>query len=517
VSATVHTLDDDAISGFGSRSRQADGSVLLWHLADERLPDGDYRLIVSVDDASVGRPEVVRLRSADRPAVLIDDDRTPLGHTPREPRFGLFPCRINTQETFRGVPSDSNQADGLQDAATSVPGWYAARLQRPSAAAPSAALHVPAPADSSCMVTGAHLMQIETVIGGESSVEGVCRTCGLVKRFPTRGRAKRRSRSAATRQAAPAFDVSQVPPVAPPVSVDWPLGFDALCHLGRGPSSALERIAIQIEPTGLFGDVFARRLEALGHLEIERDPNSLAAISWEIVDPLLIGIGGGRTVVTGFRSARMMAAVHAVAVSVAAEIVIDDVDAVPRVRISAPDDHALGVILDAISTATNRPATFVADGAGTLAAALPPLSEAIAALPATGTTSARTVERWNCGTARFEPAGDTSAPGAYRLSGFGRAYVYRRPADLGSMTALLGDARVVKFAAALEARATLIGYDQSARVLYTPLGAELPGLYGRAAVLASGRPPFENLHERLLEYHAVSPQLAGMLQERLMT
>jgi hypothetical protein len=85
------------------------------------------------------------------------------------------------------------------------------------------------------------------------------------------------------------------------------------------------------------------------------------------------------------------------------------------------------------------------------------------------------------------------------------------------MQALLGDARLVKFAAALNAGIGMVGYDADAQVLYVPLGADLPGLYARAAVLASGYAPKENTAERLLEYRNVPPDLASHLAALLMS
>jgi hypothetical protein len=150
-----------------------------------------------------------------------------------------------------------------------------------------------------------------------------------------------------------------------------------------------------------------------------------------------------------------------------------------------------------------------------LAAVLPPLSRLIDNLPIATTFGGRSFERWNANTARFEPSHDASGAGAYRVSGFGRAYIYRRPEHIGAMSAMVGDARLVKYAAALDEKRGLLGYDVDRQILYVPLGANLPGLYGRAAVMASGRPPLDNLEERLLEYRKVPPALAGRLFEVL--
>ena len=85
------------------------------------------------------------------------------------------------------------------------------------------------------------------------------------------------------------------------------------------------------------------------------------------------------------------------------------------------------------------------------------------------------------------------------------------------MCATIGDARLVKYASAADSGLPLVGYDADQRVLYAPLGADLPGLYGRAAVLCSGRAPHENLEERLLEYHNVPPRFATRIFQLLRT
>jgi hypothetical protein len=83
------------------------------------------------------------------------------------------------------------------------------------------------------------------------------------------------------------------------------------------------------------------------------------------------------------------------------------------------------------------------------------------------------------------------------------------------MRASLGDVRLVKYFAAIASEKPLVGYDPEAEVLYTPLGAELPGLYGRSACLASGKPPRSNASDNLFEYHGVTPELATLLMTKL--
>ena len=66
-----------------------------------------------------------------------------------------------------------------------------------------------------------------------------------------------------------------------------------------------------------------------------------------------------------------------------------------------------------------------------------------------------------------------------------------------------------------------MGYDErirlaDERVLETRLGAPLPGLYERAAVLSSGTAP-TSMTDETVRYHEVAPSLAGLLAEVLTT
>jgi hypothetical protein len=300
-------------------------------------------------------------------------------------------------------------------------------------------------------------------------------------------------------------------------SIDWRAAFDAVCHVGAGTASSLELIASQMEATGLFGDAFERRLELMGHIEIERGPHSLAPNTWEVVAPHVIGLPQGSAALMGFRSERMMAAVDDHVWACGGKVRTTDVDGPRVIHISGLSEEQLEQLAGVMSDASRRQARFVPLAAEHLCAVLPPLSQARLGLPTTTSIQAQSYEAWNPAIARFEPADSASKLGAFRLTGFNRTYIYRTGDDFGALRATLGDARVVKYLAAADLGRSLLGYDHNAQILYVPLGADLPGLYGRAAALASGSPPVENEDERILEYHHVPPGIAGHLNYLLMS
>jgi hypothetical protein len=501
------------------RRKQSGEPVLIWDLATEHLPDGDYEILVGEEGGEpISKAQLLRLRSADNPAVRVDPDQLPIEHSLASPLLGVAAARTEGGDSFECVPDlVAAAADTVADP-PGVPAWYVGRQTSSPAAAPPVRIVIPGGDEKSCMTTGFHYTVLEQALPGMKTVEGVCRYCGLVKRLPAFYRTGGKKKAATKAQLAPRVDVQGLDPVKESSAVDWTAGFDALCHVGEGSMSWLERIAMQIDPTGLFADAFARRLEAMGHIEIERDPSTLRERSWAVVDPHILGLPTGEHLLVGFRSERLMVALEDAVWRAGGEMAIDsDVDSPAVVRIVGVDDADLKDLAAATEEASGRPVRIVGTAAWSLASRLSPLSKLLPALPVTTTIGARSFEVWNPNVAKFEPTSSAASAGAFRLTSFTRTYIYRRPSDVGEMQALLGDARLVKFAAALDSGISMVGYDADARVLYVPLGADLPGLYGRAAVLASGYAPKENPSERLLEYRNVPPSLAAHLAALLMS
>lgn len=520
VSATVTSIRALTSPAPEPVTEKTDEPVLIWDLTGQYLTDGDYEIAILVDDEPMGRAIRMRLRSADHPALVVEDGAKPIGHDPDNQGFGLLASVACSARFIQVAPTHGGELSA-NESTTSMPPWVEARQQsgasrqgRPE----TSVIHIPSPQSGSCMLTGAHVMVIDTVYPGQPKkklIDGVCKHCGITKRYPTWGRMKRVKN--AQRPTGPVFDPSSLDPIHPRTRVDWSLGLDALSHLRAGPISSLERVAAQIDPTGLFADTFARRLEVLGHIEIQRSPTSLQPLSWATNPPSLVGLSDGRFVLVGFRSESMVAAVEDAAHRHGLTLEEERIEGPPVLGITTSDPDVLEEVVYELGATTGLEPQLLPEAARALAAWLQPFSKALLALPTTGATSARSIDRWDPVTARFSATTSSHAPGAYRLRNFGNVYIYRRPEDISEMTAILGDARIVKYAAALDTGQPLVGYDEASRVLYVPLGADLPGLYGRAAVLASGRPPAEDTKQRMLRYSGVCPPLAARIQSSLMS
>ena len=398
------------------------GGVLIWDLARASLGDGDYEIRIRQGDR-LTRTRTLRLRSANSPAVVVDDDLLPIAHDPEALDFGLAACRTRNESAFRGAEDVGVELQSHHP--PPVPAWYSVRRDRSRPSERRDRVRFPAPRDSSCMVTGGHVMSIETAQPGMSRVEGVCRDCGLIKRYPAFHGKKKPQRAKPTAETPPKIGVSGLVPVRVAKAVDWATAFDAVCHVGAGPTSALARIAAQMESNSLFGDEFERKLEQLGHIEIERSQGSLTAANWEVVEPLLVGLSNGSAIVIGFRSGDMMFAVEDHVRACRGTYAIVQVDAPPIIRVAGLTEVELGKLTNVMGEATRRRARFIPRAAEQLCSVLPPLSKSRTGLPATTSTKARSYEAWDPAAARFEPTQDASYAGAFRLTGFTRTYIYR--------------------------------------------------------------------------------------------
>ena len=131
--------------------------------------------------------------------------------------------------------------------------------------------------------------------------------------------------------------------------------------------------------------------------------------------------------------------------------------------------------------------SLVESATESILAALPPLSNLGADLPRSLAPGYESLEQFDLATARWTPAADMSQSGAYRIKrGFERLNIFRSPQDCEADTVVFASASVVKHLAANDAGTSLLQYNRRQDSVLVPLGCELPGMYGRAAVLASG-------------------------------
>lgn len=486
------------------------GELGIVTLEDHELADGEYTVAMYVDaEKRPASTATLRLRSADSPLFNVDEVDLQLVYSPAS--GATWPLSAGPADWSNFV--NGARVEGIEPenfSGREVPEF---RPRSRRAAAPArrpVRLGTTLPSDS-CMTTGRHRFQLPPADGGKVAsrgIDGECTSCGLVKRFAaTPWAAKKKTKlgtTAATRQVV-------IPPVVPHEETDQQIAFDALSHVGHGTYAVFERIASQIEGSGLFADSFLRRQEVTGHVDVRRD-EYLQASEWAVNVATLIPVSGNQWVLIGARSQKLVRSIERLLVGVGAVTHGTDAGILRVVIAAAPESmnaakkglRELGVELLETSPAY------------TIAAALPSLGEIETGLKRVSVPAYRTLEIWDTASASWVPATSMAATGAFRMRDFRSVYCVRSRGDLEGGTIAIASAQLVKHIANRWAGDPLIGYHSKSGSAVVPLGADLPGLYGRALSLCSGRAPRELPETRMMQYPEVPKSVAELVTDRLM-
>lgn len=477
--------------------------LVVLPLVDHGLVDGEYFVAMFVDGGSQAvATALLRLRSADTPQFRVADVDIRLVYSPESsPRWPLTagPARwtsfINGAGTVELPAHIESPLVGLRE--------FAIRQRRTTPiAAPAVHIGLPLSSDS-CLATGMHRFVLPPDLPGQartSSIEGECTTCGLVKRFAGTPWAARKKDSA--RPAAPPPDI---PPVVESIEPDFEVAFDALNHVGAASFGVFERIAAQVEGSGLFADSFLRRLEVVGHVDVARDED-LHVTEWAVNTSTLVPIGRDRWVLIGARSHGLLEKL--------AELLGSDGHILVNVDAGFTRVQAVGVP-SASKLAELGVQVLEESPAMAIASALPHLSRVAASLKRIVVPKYQSAEFWDTTSASWQSAETLLPMGAYRLKDFGSTYVIRSSEDVQNGTVGIGNAQIVKHIANLWANDPLVGYHSRSDSVVTPLGADLPALYGRALSLCSGWAPREIIDHRMLQYPFVPLEVAGIVFDRV--
>lgn len=364
------------------------------------------------------------------------------------------------------------------------------------------------------MRTGRHKFLLPPAYGRPThpSVEGVCQGCGLVRRYPTsHRRAVNRKKYREQRPQDHLLGIAELPPVAEASTTKAQVTFDSLCHVGNGTPGALGRVIAHDDNSALAQWNYLRKLQSLGHADLSRSRLNLEVEHWEVSPSTLLAIGPGQYVLIGRRSAPELNELEEAVAVLGGTVSSFDDQGIPRVIVSVADVDDLitraAQFWDELAISRNAAARLVA--------ALPRLSEVVSALPRFGIASTSDLEVWDNESASWQASDSPRTVGAFRMGGFSRTYFVRDERDLSDGTARHATPELAKHVAAMWCNDPLYGYHADTGSLLVPTGAELPGLYGRAACLASGRLPRPLTKAPAVQYHSVDAALAGALHSKL--
>lgn len=488
--------------------------VLVQPLSDLELEDGDYRLdlLPTTSDEPLAST-TIHLRSSDTPDhrqwALLEG----IAYGEGVGALGVeAPVDLIEVRGLYARGNAKHQVGG--DLPPSSPRWNTGKSR--STRSDASVVRLTVPDADSCLYTGRHREQVDTVPTDsqgkplEAWSFGRCSGCGLVRRYPTRLRKAgfERSRARAKPVAEPAttrHDVTGLPQrPAAEESLDWSIAFDALLHVGGGSWAHLERVALQVSPSALFVDQFARTLEALGHVDVRRDSRTLEPKAWEVTPTVLAGTEEGY-LMSGHWPGSLYSALSS-------EVERDgghfDVEEPPE----GPASYYVVLEQDRLEKiAIAHDVPVVSQAWRSIADVLPPLSTVRDALPRQPDSLTGDASIYRPIDNGWSPVRDFAAPGAYRLRRFTTVDIFRTEHDVAAGVVARCTVQLGKHLAAQLHGLPLMAYDRETKLLVVPLGADLPGLYGRAAVAASGRAPTAEPRLRRLVYHDVPSELAAHL------
>lgn len=504
-----------------SRTWRSSQGVLLVDLADEELDDGDYELAL-VGGGNALQRSSLRLRSSDSPDRWSWETRPRLAYNLRTGLGTIAASQAAAVDDadVQGAATAQQFAEGPADTKFGVSSiWWSAAARPPREAVP---IVIASPDPKSCVVTGAHHIQLPPALGKPTAamMSGYCTQCGLVKRYPTwprRGRRKREWYEVEVDQPGRLANIREA--VVQTVTRDDAL--DALTHLGGGTASSLERVAAHVDSSALEVDTFRRGLETLGHVDMSRG-DRLEPTRWAIAPPCLAEASDGTFFLTGAWSDAARLWIESAVDEAGGKFSYNDNRGegpttwfIEELSLEQIEDLAADPDLRGLNPHGIRP-KVVPRAAMSLLRALPPLSSLVSAVPRAPLPGARRIERFDLMSASWEPVHTAASPGAYRLeSSFRTSYVFRSEQDVERQEVAIGTAQLVKHLEALRMGRPLLGYYPKSERLAVPLGADLPGLYGRATVLNSGRLPGRSSKSRSLVYFDVPAAFASRLFEVL--
>jgi len=479
-------------------------------LGELALADGDYEVELEANGTVVSR-QTLRLRSADVPDAVTWETCTRLNYELDRGALNSLTAREATDEAELVV--DGLQTIGehtLSLKTVSVPegvGWKkdATGVVRER---PVVVLGTPDP--KSCAVTGAHRIQLPTWHGGKATghLKGVCETCGLVKIVPARPKWKTTDAPGQPEN----IQLARLPEHRDlGVSVDSCL--DALIHVGGGTIGALERVVSQAEAGALFLDQFIRSLEALGHIDVRRD-SQLQPVEWEANPAYLAETICNGFVLAGVWSEGARRALRAPLQQAGGSLVGNREDGLTTWFAQGIDAAELEHIVLRLELS----ATVVPNAARRMLAVLPPLSAVEAELPLIPIPQYSKATIFNLKTTSWDRTPGVGVPGAYRVEQAFRTvsiFMDSAGAVAEERRARLGSVQLVKHLAARSAGRPLLGYHAGRSILLAPLGADLPGLYGRVASLCSGLPALRSTSTASMAYRDVPRDIADALSTLL--
>jgi hypothetical protein len=480
--------------------------------------EGDYELLLLEDRGDGNAVPVtratLRLRSSQEPDPTGWSSFADVAHLAEDPLWVMRASIPNDDSAtlVNGALSFGPESSVLGQEATLI-----TRAQPETfASTPDHLVRLSRLDPESCAITSRHRWRLPMFDGTyqRGFITQTCDWCGLEQKVPANAKlAAHISNQRRLARAHPSLDskasveaqsVLRVAHKSLPASVR--AAEDAVFYLGRGTISHLNQIAHQVESGALFASRFSRNLELLAAIEIVRE-GDLSAIEFEVAPAVAGTVSTGEVVFFGswLPSHRQ-----------------EVIDLGQTLGISVTEYQSQGHTLmqleelgiEELRGHLGKEYEYQERPGLELIRRLPGLSTVADGLTRIPFTKTPDLQKFNVEAGIWEKADQPGdAEGAFLAARHNRRYLVRTAKDVELNQAALADPYVSKHVAALQARRRLVDFDQASSQLRVPLGCDLPGLYGRAAVLEGGLLPIAN--RGILVYEAISEDFAEELLDKL--
>lgn len=505
--------DDELI--LGSWDDGGRGHVIFDPAEEGELEPGEYRVVArhhesgqtlsrtfKVLDSSRSGPELPRWTSD----ICIPDPLVAIG---------VDPAGVEQHQADIPVPDTDLIVSGPDEGEPGLPPqpWWNSKY-RPAGGEKQIHSLPSVPADS-CLFTGAHhwTIPLATDARGRANKEpsqGQCKHCGTEKRFENNywRNARRYSRAqqqvkGRNRQFNRARGGGKSPAVnSEQRTIPWNAIADALITMESGSWASLLALVRQVDESGPAVFHIIHSLEAIGLLEVLRSGQTLEPEKWRLVPPEVLQLEDGTAELRGGWSRAARKALRA------------ELGVLPAI-VSPPAEHPLDGgpdiwTFDVSHSDVALPQCHWQE----LGEKLPVISAVIDALPRRDLLRSTAATKFHVPSASWAPVSRIDSPGAFRVQGRAIRDFVCTEADLAAGEMAMSQVRFSKHAACfLLAQRPLMAYHRATEELIMPLGADLPGLYNRFAVLAGGQLPRRSGSN--IVYSAVPPEVARTLEHRL--
>lgn len=471
----------------------------------------------------------VRLRSADHPRPWVGTQAVRLRHEFSDPAWAVVSATVydGGASEWPAVAGAVVSAVGAVDATVHDDLGLPARpgvqgISDPEIEASEPEHSTQAQSETpSCLFGGYHIFVVPAR-PTRGVYTGRCRDCGMAREYAQRKRARieKGQRVIATREAAepiangvrrPAIQLEALRPR----NVGFDELLDALSYARGGSWEVFASLANQLDDSPWFAPETARLLDALGHIDISMDRHKWRPDAWAVAPTSIAVVEDGRgAVLCGARSKRLLRRLSQDIASVGGSIETWTSPAgVAIVRLCGLDSESLAIVAESVTEYVGERIVMVDRAPLRLLSILPDLVDVVGTLPVISWPSLP-IEIYDFEHGTWRPIAEPEQPGAYRFRTRPWIYAYVSAQDIQWRRGRIADARVVKHLAAGELGQSLIGYDRDRQLLITPWGAQLPGLYERAAVLCSGEPPLK-MTDGTVVYPSVPRVIAAALWRKL--